>query len=32
MVLAGHDVESILKSNTYSTLKAQIKFNEWKKL
>lgn len=32
MVIAGHDVESILKSNTYSTLKAQIKFNEWKKL
>jgi transcription elongation factor Elf1 len=32
MVIAGHDVESILKSNTYQTLKAQIKFNEWKKL
>jgi transcription elongation factor Elf1 len=32
MVIAGHDVESILKSNTYHTLKAQIKFNEWKKL
>ena len=32
MVIAGHDVESILRSNTYHTLKAQIKFNEWKKL
>ena len=32
MVIAGHDVESILQSNTYHTLKAQIKFNEWKKL
>jgi len=32
MVLAGHDVMDVLKSNTYSGLKAKIKFNNWKKI
>ena len=32
MVLAGHDVMSMLKSNTYSGLEAKIKFNIWKKI
>ena len=32
MVLAGHDIMSILKSNIYSNLEAKIKFNNWKKI
>ena len=32
MVLAGHDIMSILQSNTYSGLKAKVKFNTWKKV
>ena len=32
MVLAGHDVMSMLKSNTYSGLEAKVKFNSWKKV
>ena len=32
MTLSGHDVKSMLKSNTYSGLKAKIKFNNWKKI
>ena len=32
MVLAGHDVMSVLKLNTYSGLEAKIKFNNWKKI
>jgi len=32
MVLAGHDVQSVLESNTYSGLEAKIKFNNWKKI
>ena len=32
MVLAGIDVNSVLKSNTFHALTAKIKFNEWKKL
>ena len=32
MVLAGHDVMSVLESNTYSGLEAKIKFNIWKKI
>lgn len=32
MVLAGIDVNSMLKSNTYQALTARIKYNEWKKL
>ena len=30
MVLAGHDVMSVLKSNTYSGLEAKLKFTTWK--
>ena len=32
MFLAGHDVESVVKSNTYCGLEAQVKFNLWKKI
>jgi hypothetical protein len=32
MVLAGHDVQSIVESNTYKGLEAQLKFNDWKKV
>ena len=32
MVLAGHDIMSILKLNTYSGLEAKVKFNKWKKV
>ena len=32
MVLAGHDVMSMLESDTYSGLEAKIKFNNWKKI
>ena len=32
MVLAGHDVMSVLKSNTYSGLEAKVKFSSWKKV
>ena len=32
MTLCGHDVMSVLKSNTYSGLKAKNKFNNWKKI
>ena len=32
MVLAGHDVNGMLKSNTYSGLEAKVKFTEWKKV
>jgi len=32
MVLAGHNVMDVLKLNTYSGLKAKIKFNNWKKI
>ena len=32
MILAGHDVMSMLKLNTYSGLEAKIKFNNWKKI
>ncbi len=32
MVLAGHKVMDMLKSNTYSGLEAKIKFNNWKKI
>ena len=32
MILSGHDVMSVLQSNTYSGLKAKIKFNNWKKI
>ena len=32
MVLGGHNVMDVLESNTYSGLKAKIKFNNWKKI
>ena len=32
MVLAGHDVQSIVKSNTYVGLEAKLKFNTWKRI
>ena len=32
MILAGHDVMSMIKLNTYSGLQAKIKFNNWKKI
>ena len=32
MVLAGHDVMSMIKLNTYSGLEAKVKFNTWKKV
>jgi len=32
MILSGHDVMNVLQSNTYSGLKAKIKFNYWKKV
>ena len=32
MVISGHNIMSILKSNIYSNLEAKIKFNNWKKV
>ena len=32
MVLAGHDVQSLVESNTYQGLKAKVKLTEWKKV
>ena len=32
MVMAGHDVNSLVESNTYQNIEAQIKFTEWKKV
>ena len=32
MVLAGHDIMSVLESNTYLGLEAQVQFNIWKKI
>ena len=32
MALAGHDVQSLVESNTYSGLEAQLKLNEWKRV
>ena len=32
MVLSGHDIMSILQSNTYSGLQAKVKFNNWIKV
>jgi hypothetical protein len=32
MVLAGHDVQSLVESNTYSGLEANLKLNAWKKV
>lgn len=32
MVLAGHDAQSVIESNTYKNLEATLKFNYWKKI
>ena len=32
MVIAGHNVQNLLESNTYSGLEAKLKFNLWKKV
>lgn len=32
MVMAGHNVQSVVESNTYQGLEAQIRFNAWKKV
>tara|TARA_B100000965_G_scaffold16257_1_gene12233 strand:- start:728 stop:1543 length:816 start_codon:yes stop_codon:yes gene_type:complete len=32
MVMAGHDVQSLVELNTYQNIEAQIKFTEWKKV
>jgi len=32
MVLAGHDVQSIVESNIYNGLEAQLQFNTWKRI
>jgi len=32
MVLAGHDVQSIVESKVYSGLKAKLQFNTWKRI
>ena len=32
MVMSGHDVNSMVKSNTYQNLEAKLKFNYWKKI
>lgn len=32
MYLSGHNIQSVVESNTYSGLEAKLKFNEWKKV
>ena len=32
MVLAGHNVQSVVESNVYSGLQAQLQFNKWKRI
>lgn len=32
MVLAGHNIKSVVESNTYSGLEAKLKLTEWKKV
>ena len=32
MVLAGHDVQSVIESNVYSGLEAKLKFTSWKRI
>lgn len=32
MILAGHEVQSMIESNTYSGLEAKLKFTHWKKV
>ena len=32
MHLAGHDVQTVVESNVYHGLEAQLKLNNWKKI
>ena len=32
MFLAGHDVQTVVESNTYSSIEATIKLNDWKRV
>lgn len=32
MVLAGHDVQSLVESNIYKGLEANLQFNTWKRI
>lgn len=32
MILSGHNVDQVIKSNTYKGLEAQVKFIQWKKV
>jgi len=32
MVMAGHDVQNVVESNTYQGLEAKLKFTTWKKV
>ena len=32
MVMSGHNIQSLIESNTYSGLEAKLKFNTWKKI
>jgi len=32
MVMAGHDIMSVLESSTYQSIQAKLKYNEWKRL
>jgi tRNA U54 and U55 pseudouridine synthase Pus10 len=32
MILSGHNVMSVLESNTYSGLEAKVQFTNWKKI
>ncbi len=32
MILAGHNVQKVVESNTYTGLQAKLKFNTWKKI
>ena len=32
MVLSGHDVKTLVESNTYQGLEAKVKFTEWKRV
>ena len=32
MFLGGHDVQSVVESNSYSGLEATLKLNDWKKV
>ena len=32
MVIAGHNVQSLVELNTYQGIEAQVKLTEWKKV